>query len=325
MSDYKISVIVPVFNVEKYLSPCIDSIINQTYKNLEIILVNDGSTDSCPGICDDYAVIDNRITVIHQKNGGLSAARNAGLKIATGDFISFVDSDDLLSVNFYQKLLQFSIENDADIVECNFMKFERPLELTQVTTSLKENSEIFSADYALELLMKEQLKQVVWNKLYKAKVVDRHQFEIGKIHEDEFWTYKIIARANKIVKITTALYYYRQQNESIMAERYTIKRLSGMNAREERMQFMIKKFPNLTHLAVQTFWYSAFNNYQAIVRNPNVDVDATYRKMIFEKIKKNVKPTYYNQWKVKDILWLKFFLATPTLCSRLRNFVGVGV
>lgn len=322
MND-KISIIVPVYNVEKYLPQCMDSIISQTYQNLEIILVDDGSTDSCAQICDDYAEKDNRIKVIHKKNGGLSDARNAGYDFVTGDYLSFVDSDDMISKNFYNDLIKIANDHDADIVECGFIKFTDEKKLQNKED--KSDLEIYDAAKALEFLMKEQLKQVVWNKLYKSKVVARLPFEIGKIHEDEFWTYQIFARASKIVKITNLLYYYRQQNQSIMAEQYTIKRLLGMDAREERMKFMTKKFPNLTNLAVQTFWHSAFNNYQAIVRNPHVDVDATYRKMIFEKIKKNVKPVYYNQWKTKDIFWLKFFLAAPILCSRLRNFVEVGV
>ena len=123
-----ISIIIPVYNVEKYLSECIESVINQTYKNLEIILVNDGSTDSCPQICEEYAAKDNRIKVIHKKNGGLSDARNIGLKQATGALISFVDSDDLLSLDFCQRLLDALIESDADIVECDFVKFEEETE-----------------------------------------------------------------------------------------------------------------------------------------------------------------------------------------------------
>ena len=110
-----------------------------------------------------------------------------------------------------------------------------------------------------------------------------------------------------------------------MAEKYSIKRLSGMFAREERMQFMKKKFPNLTDLAVKTFWYSAFNNYQAIVRNPVLDPDGAYRELILNKIKSNVWPIHYKEWKLKDIFWMKFFLAAPEFCSKFRNFIKVGV
>ena len=120
----KISIIIPVYNVEKYLSTCLNSVINQTYQNLEIILVNDGSTDACPKICEEYATKDNRIKVIHKQNGGLSDARNVGLKQTTGNLVSFVDSDDVLALDFYQKLINVLIKNNADIAECGFLKFE---------------------------------------------------------------------------------------------------------------------------------------------------------------------------------------------------------
>lgn len=320
---HKISIIIPIYNVEQFLPKCLDSIIKQTYKNLEIILVNDGSTDTCPQICDKYATKDSRIKVIHKENGGLSDARNAGFQFVTGDYLAFVDSDDLVSLDFYENLLKISIQKNADIVESGILKFtdEKDLQNLQQDNSVEE----FETEKALELLMKEQLKQVVWNKLYKTNIVNNLLFEKGKIHEDEFWTYQIFARAKKIVKTNYPLYFYRQQEESIMAEKYSIRRLSGVEAREKRLEFMEKNFPNLTNLAVAKFWHSAFNNYQAIVRNPKLDEDFYHRKNILEKIKKNIKPIHYANWKTKDVLWLKFFLSTPELCSKLRNFLGVGV
>ena len=121
--DSLISVIVPIYNVEKYLERCVESIINQTYKNLEIILVDDGSPDNCPQMCDDYAKKDSRIKVVHKKNGGLSDARNAGMKVATGEYVSFIDSDDYISLDFYETLLETIVDNDSDIVECSVVKF----------------------------------------------------------------------------------------------------------------------------------------------------------------------------------------------------------
>lgn len=319
----KISIVIPIYNVEQYLAQCLDSIINQTYQNIEIILVNDGSTDNCPQICEDYAAKDNRIKVIHKENGGLSDARNAGYQLVTGDYLAFVDSDDLVFLDFYGELLKIAIQKNADIVESGILKFtdEKDLQNLQQDNRVKE----FETEKALELLMKEQLKQVVWNKLYKTNIVNNLLFEKGKIHEDEFWTYQIFARAKKIVKTNYPLYFYRQQEESIMAEKYSIRRLSGLEAREQRVEFMQKNFPNLTNLAIRTFWHSAFNNYQAIVRNPSVDVEFIYRKNILEKIRNNVKPKHYADWKTKDVLWLKCFLAAPEWCSKLRNFAGIGV
>lgn len=319
----KISIIIPVYNVEKYVSDCIETIVNQTYKNLEIILIDDGSTDACPEICDGYALEDSRITVIHKKNGGLSDARNAGLKIATGDFIAFVDSDDIISLNFCEKLLYVALDYKADIVECGSFKFRDQAEFQNL--AFERKIEEFDAETAIRFLMNDQLKQVVWNKLYKKEVVVKMFFEKGKIHEDEYWTYKIFGRAEKIIKIHDILYFYRQQTESIMAQEYSLKRLYGMEAREERIWYVSQNFPELTHLAVQTYWHSAFNNYQAIARNSHIDSDFKIRNQILLKVEQNVKAQYYGDWKFKDRLWLKFFLAVPEFCSRLRNFINIGV
>jgi glycosyltransferase involved in cell wall biosynthesis len=315
----KISIIIPVYNVEKYLSTCLDSVINQTYQNLEIILVNDGSTDSCPQICDTYSAIDHRIKVIHKKNGGLSDARNAGYQEVTGDYLAFVDSDDKVALDLYQNLIEASILYNADIVECGFLKFqdEKDLEKTIGQNKVEE----FETEKALELLLIEDLKQVVWNKLYKSDVVNNLLFEKNKIHEDEFWTYQIFARAKKIVRVNKPLYFYRQQNESIMAEKYSVKRLAGIEAREERIEFVKQKFPKLTYLAVQSFWHAALYNYLLIVENPDVDVDFKFRKSIVKKIKEQVKPNYSAHWNIKERIWLTFFFANPRVCSKLRIFL----
>lgn len=319
----KISIIIPVYNVEKYLAVCIESIIHQTYQNLEIILVNDGSTDNSPQICDNYAKKDQRVKVVHQKNGGLSDARNTGYSLMTGEYIAFVDSDDLISLDCYHTLLQILNKYEADIVECNFVKFNNENELNELDSmNLVEE---FDTEKGLELLIKEQLKQVVWNKLYKAKVVNKLFFEKGKIHEDEFWTYKVFLQANKIVKTNKVLYFYRQQDKSIMAEKYNLKRLLGLEAREERIEVIATKFPNLTHLAIKSFWYSALYNYQNIIKNSSVDPNCFYRKKILDKVKNKVKPTHYLHWKWKEILWLQFFLFSPVICSRFRNYLRIGI
>ena len=125
----KISVIIPIYNVEDYLPQCLDSVIHQTHENLEIILVNDGSTDSCTKICDEYAAKDNRIKIINQENGGLSVARNTGIRTATGDYIAFIDSDDWIVPNFCEILLITALENNAEMVECGFTKFENGNEI----------------------------------------------------------------------------------------------------------------------------------------------------------------------------------------------------
>lgn len=242
-----ISIIVPVYNVEPYLRRCLDSIINQTYTNLEIIVVNDGSTDSCPTICDYYAEIDERIRVIHKVNGGLSDARNAGLREATGDYIAFVDSDDWISTRYIEVLFNQLEISRADIVECNFLRTT-----TDITMQFDDmyQTETFDAESALEeLILDRKLHQVVWNKLYRRYSLNKCMFEVGKYNEDEFWTYQIFSTSKKIIKIEPVLYFYYQNNTSIMGQGYQLKRLDAIEAKQRRQKLVDKQYPNLSNTA----------------------------------------------------------------------------
>lgn len=316
----KLSIIIPIYNVEKYLPQCLDSVINQTYKNLEIILINDGSSDSCPKICEEYAAKDYRIKVIHKKNGGLSDARNEGLKIASGSFISFLDSDDFLSVDFYKILVRTLIEYDADIVECGFRKFERDLDFVKEIETGKENIELFETEIALKLLMTEYFKQIVWNKIYRKEIVADLQFPVNKINEDEFWTYKVFGNAKKIVKIPNELYFYRQQSDSIMGTKYSLKRLDGLQAMEERINFMRKDFPTLVNLAIEVFCFGSFFHYQKICEHQEIDPQKIYRKKIIKSVKKYNEFSIYKDWDWKAIFWYKLFLFNPKSYIKFRNY-----
>ena len=221
--DKLISVIVPIYNVENYLVRCIESIINQTYSNLEIILVDDGSPDKCSIICDEYAKKDSRIKVIHKKNGGLSDARNAGLDIATGEYIGFVDSDDYIDKNMYKEMINELIEKNADIVSCAINNI-----YSDRTEIINIDEEIYDAELALKnLILGKNINQTVWNKLYKKEVIGNILFEKGKINEDEFWTYRILANSKKIITLNKPLYSYLHRASSIMGQGYSEKNLDG--------------------------------------------------------------------------------------------------
>ena len=321
----KISIIIPIYNVEDYLPQCIDSVMNQTYENLDIILVDDGSPDSCPQICDDYALKDDRIKEIHQQNGGLSDARNAGVKIATGDFIAFVDSDDLVSLDFCQKLLAAALNNSAEIVECNYLKFKTEREISTVANNCNNGNEIFDTQNALQFLMRENLKQVVWNKLYRLGVVKNIQFPKGIINEDEFWTYKVFGNARKIMKIPDVLYFYRQQEESIMGQTYHIKRLDGLKALEERIVYMKMNFPDLENLAIKVFCTGSLWHYQKIDQYPAIDLQKIFRKKIVKSAKKYNKLSIFKRWKPKEVFWYQFFITMPNFCAKFRNYMKVGI
>lgn len=315
----KISVIIPIYNVADYLPACLECVIAQTYKNLEIILVNDGSTDSCPQICEEFAANDDRIKVVHKINGGLSDARNAGFQVASGQFISYVDSDDLLSLVFYEKLLNALLENDADIAECDYIKFETEQDLINYNTALQP-AEIYTTEKSLELLMNEQLKQVVWNKLYRKQVVAGIEFPIGKINEDEFWTYRVFGNAKKVVQIQDALYFYRQQTGSIMGKKYSLKRLDGLQALEERIGYMHENFPGLETMAIKYFCLGSTFHYQQLYGHPELDPDQNYRRNIIRKVRQYNRFPVLNKWHWKDVVWYKLFLQSPALYMKLRKY-----
>lgn len=232
-----ISVIVPVYNVEKYLSKCIDSIINQSLTDIEIILVNDGSTDGSGLICDKYALKDSRIKVLHKSNGGLSDARNKGIEVATGEYIGFIDSDDWISKNMFEKLYNISKINNADIVQSNYI--ESYNEDISIDKNINEEISIYSPMEMLEQLYTEKSIKtvVVWNKLYRRELFKDIRFPKGKIHEDEFTTYKLIHKSRTVADINLPLYYYRQREGSIMKSNFSIKNLSVIEAIIERKSY----------------------------------------------------------------------------------------
>lgn len=318
----KVSVIIPIYNAELYLAKCLDSLLRQNYQNLEIILIDDGCTDSCPQICNDYEGKDNRIKVIHQKNGGLSAARNAGLKIATGDYISFVDNDDLLSVYFYERLMQVATENNADIVECDFEKFVDVEDYNEKNLKPQNMIDKFDTQSALHLLIGDYLQPMVWNKIYQRNVVINLDFPVGKSHEDVFWTYKAFGNAKKIVHLKEVLYFYRQHDQSIMGKKYSLKRLDAVEALEERIFYMKEYFPKLVSLATSVFCFGAMDHYRSISKNQAIDPKKTYRKEIVQKVRNYNKYSVVKNWDLKTIFWFQFFLLSPDTSLKFRKFIN---
>ena len=276
----KISVIVPIYNVEKYLSKCIDSIINQTYTNLEIILVDDGSPDNCGIMCDDYSLKDNRIKVIHKKNGGLSHARNIGLEIATGDYISFIDSDDYIHKEFYEILISLIVKYNADIAQCEFLKvYEEGINNSNNYKSyIDEKIIMLSNNEALNNLYNKNCVNtvVVWNKLYKKQLFKNIRYPKGKIHEDEYTTYKVLFNASKVVLTSRQMYYYLQRSSSIMGEEFNIKRLDRLDAYfgqvlfyNDKKMFKLEekakiKFEGLIRASMSKVWKSNLDNKKQI-------------------------------------------------------------
>lgn len=208
-----ISVIVPVYNVEKYLHKCINSILNQTYKNLEIILIDDGSTDNSGKICDEYALKDNRIKVIHKENGGLSSARNAGLDICSGDYIGFVDSDDYIAEDMYEYLYVNLIKNNADVAMCNYW-IENNLN-TEIADSSLEKFILNNKSNILKFHLEHGMFFPVWNKIFKKEIIKNIKFPIGLNAEDVFILIDWINNCNKIVFGNDCKYFYLKRETSL--------------------------------------------------------------------------------------------------------------
>ena len=210
----KVSIIVPVYGVEAYLPACVDSLLAQTYKNLEIILVDDESPDGCPAICDAYAARDSRVKVLHKKNGGAASARNTGLDAARGDYISLVDSDDWVSKNFIEFLLQLLWETHSDVYVCSFSnvfqngRTENPIAYPHLAT-------VSQVDF-LERFLVDWTCGMATNKLFRADVLNNVRYEEGHKIDDEFFTYKAIMNCNQVVISDEILYWYRMRKSSVM-------------------------------------------------------------------------------------------------------------
>lgn len=235
-----ISLVIPVYKVEEYLERCINSVIAQTYQNLEIILVDDGSPDKCPRICDEYAKKDNRIRVIHKNNGGLSDARNAGIDAANGMYIGFVDSDDYIHPEMYERLWKQLNEENADIVICGI---ERVYHAGYEVQEVAENAiKKYDGLQAIRNILDKNLhvvSVVAWGKLYKKSLFEGIRFPKGKIHEDEFTTYQLFYKSNKIVELSGRYYYYFQREDSIMGVRKKKFVYDGIEAYEQMGKFFL--------------------------------------------------------------------------------------
>ena len=241
MLNEKISIIVPVYNVERFLSTCVLSLINQNYSNLEILLIDDGSTDQSGAICDDLATRDERIIVIHKSNGGLSSARNTGIERVTGDFIAFVDSDDFVAPDFLKELYEALVSEKADISECAHCIVSEDV-LIPFETSYNESKKTLSyIQWITETDLRGFLSVVVWNKLYRRHLWEDIRFPEGRVYEDDSTTYKVVFKAKKVCRLYNKLYYYRQRSTSITKTVLTEKKKKdNLQALDEQIDFFAR-------------------------------------------------------------------------------------
>jgi glycosyltransferase involved in cell wall biosynthesis len=298
-----ISIVVPVYNVEQYLEQCLKSIIAQTYQKLEILLIDDGSTDRSSIICDTYSALDSRIKVIHKANGGLSSARNKGLDISKGEYISFVDADDFVAPEFIRDLYEALVDVNAELavcncqyVDCNYNAIHTHDDCYVIKDGVRKGTELMSS-YMFEKL--DCMYTVVWNKLYKRNLLLTLRFPIGRMHEDEFISYKIIYNANLIACLSKRLYFYVQRKQSITSVSSEKRMTDKVAAFDEKAYYFHQKKEYLYEaetLIDLFFLYSECNNQENKI---SFEIKKRYRKIFF-RIITNRKIKF--AWRLKYIL-----------------------
>ena len=252
----KVSVIVPVYNVEKYLCQCVDSIISQSFSDFQLILVDDGSTDCSPRICDDYAQKDSRIQVIHKRNGGLSDARNEGINAAKGAFITFIDSDDFLIPDTLKHLVHLAETYDAQIACCGYIRCENEETAAEIRLpDRKEEIHFYSSNGMEGYLTEKHIGTIACAKLYKTELFSNVRYPVGKYHEDVFTTYKLVHNAEKIVTSNFVGYIYRK-NPSSITHVFSLKRFHGIEGKLEQMKFIEENYPELSQYAYRDVIYA---------------------------------------------------------------------
>ena len=295
-----ITVVVPIYNVEKYLDECVQSILNQSYKNLEIILVDDGSPDRCGKMCDDYATKDSRVKVIHQENGGLSAARNAAFQIATGSYITFVDSDDYISADMVETLYFGMADNEAEMAVVGFESFFE--DGTTASSHHEKNVFTYTKTEALDnFFFNDYLTPCVCGKLNARRLWDTVRCPEGKLFEDQFTTYKLIDQCTKVVFITEPKYHYRKRTGSIGHSSFSKRTYDLYDAIHEEYEFISKKYPgqcsNIT--VARITWEIVFVNMMIAARR----TDATVIKATQRFARQNKRQV----WKCKYISGIRKF------------------
>ena len=319
-----ISIIVPVYQVEAYLDKCISSIAGQTYTNLEIILVDDGSPDRCPAICDAWAAKDGRIQVIHKENGGLSDARNAGMAAAAGALMGFVDSDDWISPDMVQHLYDLMVQDDSDIAACGVEMVWEDGTPSRIMTP--EGCYVLDAQDAMEAIIEEsRLKQPVWYKLYRTELIRDIPFPVGKYHEDVFWSYQAVGRARRVSVSDRLCYFYLQRSGSIMGEGYSLKRLDPLEAKVARVQYIRQNMPALSGLAKRNLWFYCIYSKQMLLKYGTPAEKEKGTALIEDALRQYpIRPGCAGKTNLKQLVWLMMAKVSLRMVCGIRNKLGIG-
>ena len=319
-----ISVIVPVYKVEDYLDHCLRSITSQTYENIEIILVDDGSPDRCPQICDSWKKRDSRIKVIHQNNSGGGQARNKALNIARGEFIAFVDSDDYIASTMFEFLYN-QFKEDVDIVECGYCITEKDDALFD-DENITYECTIFDTEEAMRENIRDRIfRQLIWNKMYRKNTIGNVRFPIGSKIDDEFWTYRVLGNARRLIYTNKVLYAYRQQENSVMHLLSPERRLQSIEAKIQRHNYIIKYMPNLEAESLSNLWFTCIYQGQLAMRSMN----EKECRHIMGKLQQ-IMQLYPIKWDLskmsgKSRLWLRMASISFYWTCKSRNILKIGL
>ena len=312
MKANKISVIVPVFNVENYLEKCVKSIIEQTYKNLEVILVDDGSTDKSGFLCDELKKQDYRIKVIHKTNGGLSDARNAGIQVSTGKYLSFIDSDDYLERTALEQMMQAILISHSEIAICNIMRFYDD-GCTEEFYNPTDNQEVLEGIRRFDTLNQPS----VCNKLFDAKLFENISFPYGKFYEYTYVYHELLYKADKVVLTGKTGYWYLSRKGSILGRsQFSNRYFDFIEAVYMRADFLIKR-------DIQPYGDEAFLSLYAALANAEKNIDHKLNKDDFHKVREYYRHVYnkidykkarFNIKQIVRIVLLRYF---PGIHSKL--------
>lgn len=315
-----ISVIVPVYKVEAYLDKCISSIVEQTYKNLEIILVDDGSPDRSGEICDEWARKDPRIKVIHKQNGGGGSARNVALDIAQGEWIGMIDSDDYIEPHMYEHL--YSLTNPyIDIAECCIRE-------VRSDDGILDNGEISqTAEYDVHDAMRQHILNQLFlqtppNKLYRRCTVVDVRFPSGTGIDDEYWTYRAIGNARKLIHSSCAMYAYRQQDASVMHTLSPKQRIRAVDAKTKRHAYILDRFPDLAGDSLKNLWFTCLYQGQLALDEPDRQVRQECLDYITDIIARH--PIQTAGCSLKEKIWLSMAKVSFNGTCAIRKLLKIG-
>ena len=314
-----ISVIVPIYNVEDYLEKCLQSIIQSTYKNIEVILVDDGSTDNSGKICDKYDSKYSFVKVIHRNNGGLSAARNSGMEIAKGDYYFFVDSDDAITPDILMKLIQAAKKYDADVVQCGYRKVDENGDTISVVKF--QNELIKGSEEVLSSYFRDKKYQVVvWNKLYKSELIKSNRFVEGKNNEDNMFLADIIYKIDTVYLLHDIGYLYLQRAGSIMGTSFSPKKMDAFFAVNYMLKSAKANFPNHIKDVICLECLDSFYLDYLIFKSDSPQKYYKYSVWMRGNFKtKWKKVKYYSNLSYKDKFRLNLYYILPNISFRLYD------